>query len=222
MADAILSTAGIVFTLAIIAFTSFIVGMGIYGMVDHVRGARKRSRSRHQHSRSARYTAATASVARAIVKSTDHRARALLESFGAEERDDAPVRHWRCRVELAVALLYVMRGYIRAHAPRQYADGLCHILDDGVAGALYRCRPADAEDAVFDLQAKRLADYAADGEGDDLSNFHAPPARIYGMCAAAVASIAGAEQTAQRESLQRNLVELLRSAMSIEIAAAMS
>lgn len=217
MADTIIGTAGIFFTLLLIAVGSFVVGLIVFGITDFVRSMRGHHRRRHHTAHHGPFTVSPVTVA-------DHLHRAAMEAAGVLSggRPDpaAPPRvaddadRWRVALEFTAGLLAMLESHLGSRLRPSYVDAYVRAVADLCAGDLFRSHPSPAGVPVHQLLAETRA--ALPPEALPPHDLFAPAPDLYRHLARRIAPCLPGEPDLRK--LENAIAERIGAAVTLDIA----
>lgn len=216
MADTLIGTAGIFFTLVLIALASFFIGLIIFGVVDLLK-VRRGQRSRHHHSaRRGTLTVSPLTLADRLHRAARHAAEAVFETNGGSPGSPpaSAEAQWRVAVEFTAALLQLTDTHLEARLRPGHGDAYLRALGDLCAGNLFRAHPAARSAPVHLLLAEARAAFAASGPAPQ--DLNAPSPDLDRLLAGRVAAWVPGSPDAQQ--LQTAVSRLMRSLVAVDIA----
>jgi hypothetical protein len=216
MADTIIGTAGIFFTLVLIAAASFLIGLIVYGVADLVKSLRGQHRHRHHHHSAYQgpVTVSPVALADRLHRAAQFAAAALIPVGAAEDASPAVVARWRIVAEWMCGLLHVTEAHIEPRLRRAgQSDTFVRALTDLCAGNLFRSHPGPCDAPVHRLLAEGRTAFAAQAAPKDL--FEPAPA-VYRLLAERIAPHLPTPIDGRR--LQETVSDLVRSAVTLDIA----
>jgi hypothetical protein len=214
MAETVIGTAGVFFTLVLIAVGSFVVGLAIYGIVDffHAESRRRRRSRRSSMTREARHAALAVAAADAACRASKGAADALLRTIGDDGAGSDSLR-WGVACEFAWALARVFEGHVLARSHGTDIDVLVRVTGDCLCGELHRLSPEDGG-AIHARMGARLSEYRK--LPGDFRHLHEPPQSLMDACAGHI--LAHLNNEVDVPQLRRNVADLVRSGASIDLA----
>lgn len=166
MADTIVGTAGAMFTLAIIAVLSFLIGLVIFGLYDFMRS--DAARRRHRRSSDSRLGgSAGGSIGALPITLADlaHKtAESAADAFLANTQDDEKernLRHWRLVSEFSPLFVVVIHGHVGPRLRSPFRKTFTKAITDVAVGNLYRSLPEAGSATMYHSFAERVAEYTA-------------------------------------------------------------
>jgi hypothetical protein len=217
MADGIIGTAGVFFSLVLIAAGSFAVGLIVFCVLEFIKTRLAHRRGSGRRSQDGPATLSAVKLAQRVHGAAEQAAHALLRSLapaGAVEAECNPAAHTRVTLEFTCALLRMLDANMAELLGSHYTDTYAHTLEDICVGDLYRAAAGRCDLPLQALVARRLAEYRA---GPRLPpDLLVAAALISERLAACVAeAVGGGDVDAER--LQSNTAELLRSAVTLDL-----
>ncbi|MBL7114976.1 MAG: hypothetical protein ISS35_04355 [Kiritimatiellae bacterium] len=211
MAETVIGTAGIFFTLAMIAVLSFVVGLVIYGLYDyfHTMG-RSRKHSHRRHSPALKTS--PSELADVVHKAAEQAKRSLLARTVDDDALDPQVG-WEVVVELQVAFIHAVEGALlpgmTAVQREVYRRVFRAISAETMAADLGAARPVN----VFAMMEQRLAALS--------ECHHAASGRLLHMdvvdrCEVAVRGVLG-ERIIQPDEFRTVLEDVISSAVTLDL-----
>jgi len=220
MADTIVGTAGAMFTLAIIAVVSFLVGLVIFGIYDFMRS--DAARRRHRHSPDARLGGATGGSRGALPitladlahKTAEKSVDSFLANAGENDKD-SELHHWKLASEFAPLFVTVIYGHIAPRLRSPFRKTFKRAIIDISIGNLYRSMPEPGSQDVYHCFAERVSEYSAVGH-DFSHNLEVPPELVDAL-ASHIRCATGCKSEERRERCRTRTQDTVDSAITLDI-----
>ena len=217
MTDAIVGTAGIFMTLALIALCSFAVGLVIYCVGDFVRlRAGNASRGR----RGNRRPVSPVVLADRVRASAQHVTVALLgqtREHESIELTDAPRARWNTAFEITALLLHVIHDASMEGLSGTQGHTMERTLFDVSVGNLFRLEGCPRDRSLHAMLRDRQDVYAAAHSGSQGTALELSPA-VLQQCADRVADALEVSGEPSREVIGKRLATLLGQTVEFELA----
>lgn len=217
MADTIIGTAGIFFTLLLIAVGSFVVGLIVCGITDFVRSLHGHHRHHHHGVHHGPFTVSPATVADHIHRAATESANVLSgirDAPGSVPRVAEDAGQWRVALELTAGLLAILSSHLVSRLRHTYTDAYVRAVADLCAGNLFRSHPSPAGVPVHQLLAEARA--ALPPEANPPHDLFAPAPDLYRHLARRVAPDLPGSPDLQK--LEDRIAERIGAAVTLDMA----
>lgn len=224
MADTIIGTAGAMFTLAIIAVVSFLVGLIIFGLYDFMRS--DAARRRHRRSSDSRLGgsgggslgALPITLADLVHKTAEKAADAFLANAQDDEKERG-IRHWRLVSEFSPLFVVIVHGHVGPRLRSPFRSTFTKAITDVAVGDLYRSLPEAGSDAIYHSFAERVAEYTA--MNHDFSREVVVPPQFVEALASHIRCATGCRDEGREERCKSRTQDTVASAVMLDLEPAL-
>ena len=221
MADTIVGTAGIFFTLAVIAVLSFVVGLVIFALLDFAKTTARHGRGRgHGGPRpSPAHVPSPLHLADRVCKAAAHAAEGLVNRFPPRAGEERSAAQWWASVEFAALFMRALENHLAERLEGSSGESFLRAFADVCAGNLYRAEPHRNETPVHYLLQDRLIAYRR--ESADFSDLLTPAPALFNQCALHIAERWNLHGPSAVEPLTAAVHEMIQNAVTLELAPAL-